>query len=133
MFHVLRAFVHHDYKLLKLIAPAGPAYLFFFLLAVYIWMGIPYRMQFRKRGSFRHSVEVQVTDTALLNRTPVGENEFKWNAFVAWGESKTTFLVYTEPTVFLIIPKHAMQPHEIPVFRELLRTQIRQPSVRLSV
>ncbi len=101
-------------------------FLIFSFLAAYIWSGIPFRRQFRKLKSLHKPMEISVGDEVILYRSATGESKSRWEAFEAWKESKKSFLLYTQPRLFFIVPKRVMQTDEVAVFRELLRSRIRQ-------
>ena|ERR1700674_4620875 len=118
------ALVNHDMQLIKQVAPAGYVFLGLLLVTLYVWSGIPFRVQFRKLKAWHRPMEMVVGDDAVSYTSPTGEGRSRWEAFEAWRESKKSFLLYPQPRIFFIVPKRAMQPDQISVLRELLKSRI---------
>jgi hypothetical protein len=121
----LFALLGHDWQLIKDVAPSGYVFLFFLLLTLYVWSGIPYRRQFRKLKALQRPMEIVVGDDAVSYTSAVGESKLRWEGFEAWRESKKIFLLYPQANIFVMLPKRVMQPDQIPAFREILKDRIR--------
>jgi hypothetical protein len=89
------------------------------LLMLWVWSGLPYRQQFRKIRALQLPMQISVTDTEISYESQNGQSKISWSAIEAWRESKSIFMLYTQPSVFSILPKRVLNADEITAFRAL--------------
>jgi hypothetical protein len=104
-------------------APMAILLVLFSLITLWPWSGIPYRRQFRKIKALHLPIQISVTDTEISYASQNGQSKISWSAIEAWRESKSIFMLYTQPSVFSILPKRVLNADEITAFRELLTSK----------
>lgn len=102
----------------------------FLLGAFWIWYGLgaAYQLsakkQFVKSPALREPRSVEFSDSGVKTDAGVASSQVSWQAYIRYVESKDTFLIYTSPACFVIIPKRVLQPEQITELRRLLQTHI---------
>ena len=92
-----------------------------------LWVS-PYfsaRSQFRGSRTAQGPKTLEASATELTFRSEHGSSHLQWSCFVAWVEEKQVFALFTNPKVFVLLPKRAFTAEQIGEFRELLRQNIR--------
>lgn len=107
--------------------------------AFWIWIGmggtywLAAKRQFAKNPSLRQPRRVEINDAGVQIDAGVSSSSQTWQAYVSYVESKDSFLLYTSPACFNIIPKRILQPEQVNELRETLKSNIgRQAAVAAS-
>ncbi len=93
-------------------------------MAIHFRQSARFRRQFRKIRMFQDLQRIVVDSKEVLFTNSRGEGRVLWTAFEDWRESPRCFLLYTQPNLFFIVPKRAIQADQTGVFRELLSSHI---------
>ena len=96
-------------------------------ILTYLFSGHPFRRQFRKIRALHAPLQVTLTDSEIVYTSENGQSKTNWGAIERWQESKGSFMLFTQPRVFFIVPKRVMQPEQIVVCRELLAARTAKP------
>lgn len=96
------------------------------LLVALTETGVLYRRQFRKLQVLQVPVTMEVDHDSIFLSSERGEGRTKWSSYEKWQESRRVFLLYTQPKLFYVVPKHALGPEKTDVFRQLLQEKIRR-------
>lgn len=83
------------------------------------------RSQFRGSRTAKGPKTLQVSPTELSFQSDLGNSHLQWSGFVTWVEEKQVFALFTNPKVFVIVPKRAFTSEQVAEFREMLRQHIR--------
>jgi hypothetical protein len=98
------------------------------VLLLWRGMGGAYRWaakaQFAKSPVVREQNRLEVNDTGLKVDCGIARGEANWKAYTRYVESNDTFLLYTSPALFVIIPKRVLQSDQIDEFRNLLKNNV---------
>ena len=94
------------------------------LLVALTETGFLYRRQFRKLKALQLPVTMQVDHDSVLLSSDRGKGRTKWSSYEKWQESRRVFLLYIQPRLFHIVPKHGLGPEKTEAFRQLLREKI---------
>lgn len=102
----------------------------FFLGAVWIWVGsgqtymLSAKKQFAKAPALREPRTIELNDDGMTTDAGVASSKASWQAYMRFVESKDSFLLYTNPACFNIIPKRVLQPEQVDELRQLLQAHI---------
>ena len=102
----------------------------FLLGAFWTWlgMGMTYRRsaraQFTKNPVLREPRRVEFSDDGVTTDAGIASSQVSWKAFLRYVESKETFILYTSPACFVIVPKRVLQPDQVNELRRLFQTHI---------
>ena len=102
----------------------------FALGALWIWIGmggsywLSARKQFAKNPALRQPRRVEINDAGVQIDAGVASSQQSWQAYVRYVESKDSFLLYTSPACFNIVPKRVLQPEQVNELRETLKSNI---------
>jgi hypothetical protein len=102
----------------------------FLLGAFWAWigMGMTYQLsarnQFAKSPALREPRRIEFNDEGVKTDAGIASSQASWKAFLRYVESTDTFLLYTSPTCFAIVPKGVLQPEQVNELRRLLQTHI---------
>ncbi|HEY6304903.1 MAG TPA: YcxB family protein [Candidatus Angelobacter sp.] len=118
------AFIDRSPQLFLQLRPFGYVALGSAVLIAGICSGIPYRWQFREIQALHSTFTIEAGPEGLNFTGARGQSQARWEAFEDFRESKTNFLIYTQPRLFFVIPKRALQPEDTKAFRELAQTHI---------
>jgi len=98
------------------------------VLLLWTGMGCSYRRaakaQFEKTRLAREEYRLEVNDSGLKIDCGIASGETNWKAYTRYVESNDTFLLYTSPALFVIIPKRVLQPEQIDEIRNLLKNNV---------
>lgn len=89
-------------------------------ILAYLFSGHPFRKQFRKIRALHMPLQITLTDSEIVYTSESGQSKTGWEAIERWQESKGSFMLFTQPRVFFIVPKRVMQPEQVVACRELL-------------
>jgi len=79
-----------------------------------------------KRQPAAHGVHTaELDDNGVFAKSPIAESRYSWDMFIDWVESKTVFLCYMSPRMFVIIPKREMKAGDVSALRSLLQRNVR--------
>src|SRR5262249_55632025 len=106
------------------LAPMGGLVLLVVFMILYIRSGIPYRRQFRRIKSLQMPMQLVIGNDEIAYTNANGQSKMLWSTFEDWRESKISFLLYSQPRLFYIVPKRAIPADQIPAFRSLLESRI---------
>jgi hypothetical protein len=81
-------------------------------------------MQFNRTKALHEPIHFEAGDGGVVFRTKRGESSMKWEGVEKWRESKSSFLLYTQPRLFFVIPKRALDVEQAAALRELLRGRV---------
>lgn len=105
--------------------------LFPFLIgAFWIWIGsgrayiFSAKKQFAKAPALREPRTIELNDEGMTTDAGVASSKTSWKAYVRFVESKDSFLLYTSPACFNIIPKRVLQPEQVTELRQLLQAHV---------
>ena len=104
-----------------------PAWIFFgaVLLVLFLLRSkVFYRMQFNKTKALHGPIHFEAGESGVAFRSQRGEGTTRWEGFEKWRESKGSFLLYTQPRLFFVIPKRVLDVGQVVAFRDLLRKHI---------
>jgi hypothetical protein len=102
----------------------------FLLGAAWIWIGmgkvylLSARSQFAKNPVLREPRRVEFSDDGVKTDAGIASSQVRWKAFLRYVESTDTFLLYTSPACFAIVPKRVLQAEQVNELRQLLQTHI---------
>jgi hypothetical protein len=119
---------HPSLQLVAQFRPMGYLALLLAILGFYLWSGLPYRMQFRKTPALQSPFQVEAGPEGITIIGVNGHSYRAWQGFIAFRESKKSFLLYMQRRAFFILPKRASQPEELSSFRELAKSHITRAS-----
>jgi len=97
------------------------------VILAYLFSGHPFRRQFRKIRALHVPLQITLSDSEIVYTSENGESKTGWGAIERWQESKGSFMLFTQPRMFFIVPKRVMQPGQIVACRELLTARIAKP------
>jgi hypothetical protein len=88
----------------------------------YIWVGpwFSARMQFRRMPSAQDPITLAVLGSGLRVQSRHADSQIAWSAFIGWREEKSVFVVFTQPRLYVPIPKRAFTGEQQTEFRETL-------------
>ncbi len=98
--------------------------------AFWTWIGtgqiyqLSARSQFAKSPAVRDPRRIEFNDDGVTTDAGIASSQVSWKAYLRYVESKDTFLLYTSPACFIIIPKRVLQPEQVTELRELIQTHI---------
>ena len=98
--------------------------------AFWSWIGtgkiyqLSARNQFAKNPALREPRRVEFSDGGVNTDAGIASSQVSWKAYVRYVESTDTFLVYTSPACFVIVPKRVLQPEQENELRRLFQTHI---------
>jgi hypothetical protein len=98
--------------------------------ALWTWLGmgktylLSARSQFVKNPALRQPRRVEFNDDGVNTDAGIASSQVTWKAFLRYVESIETFLVYTSPACFVIVPKRVLQPEQVNELRRLFQTHI---------
>ena len=95
------------------------------LLLVFLRSGMLYRMQFRRLQALHEPIRFEAEEGGIVYCTAKSKGVSKWEAFEKWQESKSSFLLYLHPRLFILIPKRVLDGEQVHALRELLKSRIR--------
>lgn len=101
-----------------------------FLGAFWTWigMGMTYQLsarnQFAKSPALREPRRIEFTDEGVKTDSGMASSQVSWKALLRYAESSDTFLLYTSPACFAIVPKRVLQPEQVNELRRLLQTHV---------
>lgn len=106
---------------------AVPLFLFGAFPVNILWLAprLAARNQFKKQPLAHHPATLTVTSEAMQWRTADASSETRWAGFIRWIESKNEILLYPQRSIFLIIPKRAFSPNQLPELRSRLRENVK--------
>jgi hypothetical protein len=102
----------------------------FLLGAAWIWVGmgktylLSARSQFAKSPALREPRRIEFNDEGVKTDSGIASSHVSWKAFLRYVESSDTFLLYTSPACFAIVPKRVLQPEQVNELRRLSQTHI---------
>jgi hypothetical protein len=98
--------------------------------AFWIWLGtgkifmLSARSRFAKNPTLREPSRVEFNDDGGKSDAGFACSQAEWKAYLRYVESKDTFLIYTSPACFVIVPKRVLQPEQVDELRQLFQTHI---------
>jgi hypothetical protein len=98
--------------------------------AFWTWIGmgktyqLSARNQFAKNPALRGPRRVEFNDDGVTTDAGIASSQARWKAYLRYVESKDTFLLYTSPACFVIVPKRVLQPEQVIELRRLFQTHI---------
>lgn len=98
--------------------------------AFWVWIGAggSYRLsaknQFSRSPMLREPRRMEFSENGIKTDAGLASSEVSWKAFIRYVESKDSFLLYTSPACFNIIPKRALQPGQVDALRRLLNGNV---------
>ncbi|HEU4416527.1 MAG TPA: YcxB family protein, partial [Candidatus Angelobacter sp.] len=90
-----------------------------FLGAFWTWigMGMTYQLsarnQFAKSPALREPRRVEFNDEGVKTDAGMASSQVSWKAILRYVESADTFLLYTSPACFAIVPKRGLQAEQV--------------------
>lgn len=102
----------------------------FLLGAAWVWIGmgkiylLSARSQFAKSPALREPRRIEFNDDGVKTDSGIASSQARWKAFLRYVESKDTFLLYTSPACFVIVPKRVLQPEQMNELRHLFQTHV---------
>jgi hypothetical protein len=98
------------------------------VLWTWIGMGKTYqrsaRSQFVKNPVLREPRRVEFSDSGVKTDAGIASSQVSWQAFLRYVESNETFLLYTSPACFVIVPKRVLQSEQVNELRQLLQIHV---------
>ena len=104
-----------------------PAWIFFGAVLLLIFLlrsKVLYRMQFNRTKALHFPINFEAGDGGVVFRSQRGESTTRWEAFEKWRESKSSFLLYTQPRLFFVVPKRVLDIDQVAALRELLKSRV---------
>ncbi|HEX3103218.1 MAG TPA: YcxB family protein [Terriglobales bacterium] len=98
--------------------------------AFWAWVGmgktylLSARSQFAKSPALREPRRVEISDDGVKTDSGIASSQVSWKGILRYVESSDTFLLYTSPACFAIVPKRVLQPEQVTELRELLPNHI---------
>ena len=98
--------------------------------AAWTWIGmgktylLSARSQFATNPALRGPRRVEFSDDGVNTDAGIASSQVRWKAFLRHVESKDTFLLYTSPACFVVVPKRVLQPEQVDELRRLLQTHV---------
>ncbi len=111
-------------------APLNAAFSPLVLGAFWTWIGtgqiysLSARNQFAKSPAVRDPRRVEFNEDGVTTDAGIASSQVSWKAYLRYVESKDTFLLYTSPACFIIVPKRVLQPDQVTELRGLIQTHI---------
>lgn len=102
----------------------------FLLGAFWTWLGtgkiyqLSARNQFTKNPALREPRRVEFSDDGVKTDAGIASSQVSWKAYVCYVESADTFLIYTSPACFVIVPKRVLQSEQMNELRRLLQSHV---------
>ena len=102
----------------------------FLIGALWIWIGmggsyqLSARIQFSKNPVLREPRRLEITDEGVKTDAGIASSQMSWKAYLRFVEGKDSFLLYTSPVCFVIIPKRVLQPAQVDELRQILKMNI---------
>ena len=99
----------------------------FALIGLVLMLGAPWlsaQRQYRNTPTAHAPMTIETSDWGIHVQSAHGESKIAWSAYVAWGESKSVFVILPQPKIYIPIPKRAFTAEQVPGLRELLRRNI---------
>lgn len=102
----------------------------FLLGALWTWLGIgktyqlSARNQFAKSPALREPRRIEFNDEGVKTDGGIASSQVSWKALLRYVKSRDTFLLYTSPACFAIVPKRVLQPEQVNELRRLFQTHI---------
>jgi YcxB-like protein len=102
----------------------------FLLGALWTWIGtgqtyqLSARSQFAKNPMLREPRTIELNEDGVNTDAGIASSQMSWQAYLRYVESKDTFLLYTSPACFVIIPKRILQPEQMSELRQLMHAHI---------
>jgi hypothetical protein len=85
------------------------------------------KRQFRNHPMAQSPITLDSSETGLQFHSAHADSKVAWSAYVAWGESKSVFVIMPQPRIYIVIPKRAFAEGHDREFREMLRRNIKPP------
>jgi YcxB-like protein len=82
------------------------------------------RNQFAKSPALHEPRCIEFNDDGVKTDAGIVSSQVSWKAFLRYIESRDTFLLYTSPGCFAIVPKRVLQPEQVNDLRRLLQTHV---------
>jgi hypothetical protein len=101
-----------------------------FIGAGWLWIGLggsyqlSARIQFSKNPVLREPRRLEITDEGVTTDAGIASSQMSWKAYLRFVEWKDSFLLYTSPVCFVIIPKRVLQPAQVDELRQLLKMNV---------
>jgi hypothetical protein len=98
--------------------------------AAWTWIGmgktyqLSARSQFATNPALRGPRRVEFDDDGVNTDAGIASSQVSWKAFLRYVESSDTFLLYTSPACFVIVPKRVLQPEQVTELRRLFQAHI---------
>jgi hypothetical protein len=98
--------------------------------ALWTWLGmgktylLSARSQFKKSPVLREPRRIEFSDDGVKTDSGIASSQVSWKAILRYVESSDTFLLYTSPACFAIVPKRVLQPEQVIELRQLFQTHI---------
>jgi hypothetical protein len=111
-------------------SPLSAALTPFLLGAAWTWIGmgkiylLSARSQFAKSPALREPRRIEFNGEGVKTDAGIASSQASWKAFLRYVESTDTFLLYTSPACFAIVPKRVLQPAQVNELRRLFQTHI---------
>jgi hypothetical protein len=102
----------------------------FLLGAAWTWIGmgkiylLSARSQFAKNPALRGPRRIEFNDDGVKTDSGIASSQVSWKAFLRYVESTDTFLLYTSPACFVVVPKRVLQAEQVNELRRLFQTHI---------
>ncbi len=78
------------------------------------------RHQFSKQPAAQGPRTILLDSSGVHWRWNGGSADIEWKNFIRFNETKSQFLLYTSPAYLNIVPKRALTPDQVGVFRKLV-------------
>ena len=103
-----------------------PALIALVLGYIYAYLPWSYRRIYRKQPSLHEPVDIEWGDGGLAYDTEHNKGEIPWRLFTKWREGRRTFLIYSAPNLFHIVPKRLLEGNGEEQLRTLLVNKLGQ-------
>jgi YcxB-like protein len=74
--------------------------------------------------SAQDPITLTVSESGLRVQSRHADSQIAWSAFIGWREEKSVFVVFTQPRLYVPIPKRAFTDEQQAEFRGTLRRNI---------
>jgi len=82
------------------------------------------KSQFAKSPVLREPRRVEFSDEGVKTDAGIASSQVSWKSFLRYVESTETFLLYTSPACFVIVPKRVLQAEQVNELRRLFQAHI---------
>jgi len=94
------------------------------LVGVFLYGRPFWARKFRGIRNLQREFQMEISDDKLAVSSDVAHGEMKWEGFTKWTETKNLFLLYSQPSLFNIVPKRSFTSGGIEEFRDILSRKV---------